>query len=220
MKIEVLLLMAVAYLVGSIPTAYLAARVFKGVDIRAYGSGSVGGSNIGELMGVGWTVAVGVFDLLKGLVLVLAARFVDPSTAIWVGLAVVFGHNWSVYLGFVGGRGMASALGALAVVDYRLALLILVSLGLGRLGGETAVGGALGWVLLAPAAWLLGNPAVVGWGCFALTVVAVVKRLEANRAPLPPDWPSKKAVILRRLFLDRDVLKRESWVERQPRSNP
>ena len=108
---EILLLIC-SYLLGSVPTGLLLARAF-GVDIRGTGSGNIGATNVYRTMGrkVGILTLVG--DCLKGLVPVLAAKWLGLSDA-WVagiGLAAFLGHVYTVFLGFKGGKGVATALG-------------------------------------------------------------------------------------------------------------
>lgn len=102
-----------AYLIGSIPTGLLLARAFGGVDIRTQGSGNIGATNVYRTLGrkVGILTLVG--DCLKGLLPVLAAKWLGMPE-LWVaavGLAAFLGHIFPVFLGFKGGKGVATALG-------------------------------------------------------------------------------------------------------------
>jgi glycerol-3-phosphate acyltransferase PlsY len=106
------MLTAVAYVIGSIPTGLLLARAF-GVDIRATGSGNIGATNVYRTLGRTVGIATLLGDCLKGLVPVLVARklgFADPWVAA-VGLSAFLGHVYTVFLGFKGGKGVATALG-------------------------------------------------------------------------------------------------------------
>ncbi|MGI6784965.1 MAG: glycerol-3-phosphate 1-O-acyltransferase PlsY [Aminivibrio sp.] len=111
---KILLWIAVSYLAGSFPAGYLAARLVKGVDIRTFGSGNVGATNVGRLMGKKWAVAVTLVDMIKaalGLLLARAAGVEDPALLSWAGFAGVCGHNFPVWLRFRGGKGVASSYG-------------------------------------------------------------------------------------------------------------
>ena len=106
----------ISYLVGSIPTAYLFARIFKGIDIRKHGSGNVGATNAIRVLGKTIGICVLIIDVLKGFVVVLflADRFSGYEWfKIAVGFASVCGHNWPVFLRFKGGKGVATSLGVL-----------------------------------------------------------------------------------------------------------
>ena len=113
MVIEFGLLVLAAYLMGSIPTAYLAAKLSRGIDIRQYGDANVGATNLLRLSSIGVTLPVIFFDIGKGLIIVLAAQLVGLGIAhqVTVGLAAIVGHNWSVFLRFKGGRGALTTLG-------------------------------------------------------------------------------------------------------------
>jgi len=116
---------ALAYLLGSIPMGYLAAKL-KGVDVRRVGSGRTGGSNVLRAAGVIPAALTIVSDLLKGFGAVYAAKSLLPGMPLapaLAGLAVVAGHNYSVFLGFDGGVGSMTMLGA------ALALMPFASLG-------------------------------------------------------------------------------------------
>ena len=112
---QYLLALAFGYLGGSIPTAYILARVTKHVDIRKVGSGNVGGSNVAAQVGLLPSIATMLFDLVKGALAVAILRRYDfPLEAqVLAGVAAVLGHNWPFWLGFVGGRGIATTGGVL-----------------------------------------------------------------------------------------------------------
>jgi len=119
------LLIAGSYLFGSTPFGLLLARWFGGIDIRKHGSGNIGATNVGRVMGFRWFVAVFVLDGLKGLLptgLALAwASAGEPPTVsmagpVLVGLAAVLGHMFPCWLGFRGGKGVATALGVVLML--------------------------------------------------------------------------------------------------------
>lgn len=204
------------YLWGSISPAYLVARWRKGIDLRRYGSGNVGSSNLGVQLGRVWTIAIGFLDLLKGVIPITLARVwgFDAGAVVLAGLATVIGHDWSLYLNFKGGRGMGTTAGLLFALDARLALTLLFFIAVGWVVRRSAIGAFVGLLLLAPAAWLFRDaPAVVVGGALLALIIAV-KRLEANRLPLPRESQEKKAVLWRRLWMDRDVPRDQAWQER------
>ena len=113
------LILPVAYVLGSIPWGFLIALAAKGVDIRQYGSGRIGTSNVFRTAGGPFAVLALVLDLSKGLLAVFLARVVADTSAVEVaaGLMALAGHNWSLFLGFKGGRGIATGLGGLLVMQ-------------------------------------------------------------------------------------------------------
>lgn len=107
------------YLLGSIPTAYIATRVASGRDVRRLGGGNVGGLNVFREVGLLPAVVVGIVDLAKGAAAVVIAQWlldVSPPFVLAAALAAVAGHNWMVWLKFSGGKGMGAAIGSLAVL--------------------------------------------------------------------------------------------------------
>jgi glycerol-3-phosphate acyltransferase PlsY len=120
-----IVLVILGYLVGSIPFGLLIARWFKGVDIRTVGSGNIGATNVGRVLGFRFFLLVFALDLLKGLLPTLAfpAAFTrmtgarEPSLAVFVALAAILGHNFPIYLRLRGGKGVATSFGALLALD-------------------------------------------------------------------------------------------------------
>ena len=108
----------IAYLIGSIPVAYIFGRFLKNIDIREHGSGNMGATNAFRVLGRAPGSAVLILDIIKGIIPVtlVATKFfglIDPMSLVLVAVATVAGHNWTIFLGFKGGKGMATSLGAL-----------------------------------------------------------------------------------------------------------
>ncbi len=120
-----------AYFIGGIPTAYLAARLIKGADIRLLGDRNAGAANVFRNVGRKAGFAVGVVDIAKGAAAVILTKVILDSTnaAMISGVLVIAGHNWPAHLQFRGGRGAATAVGVLLATIPMLAIpLGLVSL--------------------------------------------------------------------------------------------
>ena len=122
----------IGYLLGSIPSAYIATRLAKGKDIRQMGGGNVGGLNVYREAGPWPALGAAIFDVGKGAGAVAIAYWLlalPPVFVLLAGLASVVGHNWMLFLKFSGGKGMAAAFGSLAVLlpvyGYPQGLLIL-----------------------------------------------------------------------------------------------
>ncbi|GAI61810.1 unnamed protein product, partial [marine sediment metagenome] len=119
MIIKEIFAIIIGYLLGSIPSAYIAARLATGKDIRQMGGGNVGGLNVHREVGAWPAFAVGIVDLSKGAAAVAIAYWLldlSPVFVLLAGLAAVIGHNWMVWLKFSGGKGMGATIGALAVL--------------------------------------------------------------------------------------------------------
>lgn len=111
----------VGYLLGSIPTAHLVARVKTGRDLRSLGGGNVGALNTLRTLGWRSALVVGLADVSKGALAVVLAHYLFrvDATAVWLaGTAAVAGHNWMVWLRFRGGKGMAAAIGVVGAVSF------------------------------------------------------------------------------------------------------
>src|SRR5207248_6949539 len=128
--LKVLALAAVAYLLGSVPSGWLVMKVYRNQDVRKLGSGNIGAANVFRAGGPGAFAATLIADGRKGFIPVMlgiALGLADQEIALVViGLAAVLGHSWSLYLGFRGGKGVATSGGillALAPVALILALL-------------------------------------------------------------------------------------------------
>lgn len=146
----------IGYLLGAVPFGLLVGRVTKGIDLRQYGSRRTGATNALRTLGAKAAALVFLLDVAKGVAAVLLARllFADDPLAGWAGavagLAAIVGHNWSVFIGFTGGRGVATSAGALGAMSP-LTLLILAPVVFGIMWRTRYVSlGSITGGLLAP----------------------------------------------------------------------
>ncbi len=118
------IVIALGYLMGSIPVGYLVVKLVKGTAIRQRGSGRTGGTNVWRAAGLWPAILTALGDFLKGLSAVLIARALLGSSVgeVLVGVAAVAGHNWSVFLGWRGGAGTATNLGVISALSFPVAL--------------------------------------------------------------------------------------------------
>lgn len=159
-------LIVATYLVGAVPFGLILARWVRGVDLRTIGSGNIGATNAVRAMGRGWGFVVFAFDFLKSFVPVLLAPQVGTFDAhdaeflqVLVGTAAVLGHCYPVYLGFKGGKGVATGCGAIVAIDPRVFVAGGVVWLLTRLAtGYAGLASILMGVTFPVAAWLLGWP--------------------------------------------------------------
>lgn len=215
-----ILMVVFAYLLGSIPSGYLAGKWIKGIDLREYGSGTVSGSMVWEHVAKWAVLPVGIFDIFKGaLPTWLSLKLgLSQQAAMVIGLASVVGHNWPIYLNFQGGRGLSPFLGELFVLFPLGMLILLIGLGIGNRLKSPAI--PLFTIILLPVfAALFDGPESMLWLALGMTAITILKRLEANGRPLPEDPQERHEVILRRIFLDRDIQDHEEWIRREPESS-
>jgi glycerol-3-phosphate acyltransferase PlsY len=115
----VLAIVAIAYLLGSIPVGYIMCKVVAGNDVRDGGSGATGATNVARRLGLKYAIVVSIFDILKGVAAVVIAGVLAPEID-WIrGIAAVvaiLGHCFPVWIGFRGGKGINTALGAAIVI--------------------------------------------------------------------------------------------------------
>ena len=121
----------IAYLIGSINSSILISRAVMGKDIRTSGSGNAGATNMLRTMGKKYAIITLVIDILKGVVALLLAKLAihlgAGNVAMYVsGVAVVVGHNFPVFFGFKGGKGVATSLGVVLLLDWKIGLITLL----------------------------------------------------------------------------------------------
>ena len=221
---ELAALYVYAYLVGAVPTAYIIGWLVKRIDIRQYGSGNVGTANVFYNVGKLWTVPLGLFELLiKGGSPVWIGMYLldlDRSSLALAGapLIAIVAHNWSPFLKFTGGRGVAVATGALiALAQRELIVFVAVAIGGWAIFRSSGIWVYIAFLILPLWSFLLiKEPVAVTWLCVGMLALVTAKRLTSNWTPLPEGEP-KRTVFLNRLLKDRDVSLRDDWLNRRPR---
>lgn len=205
MSVFVILL---GYLVGSIPFSYVIPRLVAGVDIREVGTGNVGSHNVMGQVGRGPGALAGALDLAKGAWPVLVARQLGlPDLVLLLaGMAAVLGHNYPLFLGFNGGRGLATSLGVLGV------LMPLETAAMGVLFGALYLGltrniafsALISFLLMAPLAWWRGRPLVLVLSPLVLLLIMGQRQLPEVRR-MWAQARDKKALILNKWIFDREA---------------
>lgn len=201
MAVSIVLAIVIAYLLGSIPSAYIVARLVKGVDIRRVGGGNVGAVNTMREIGTIAGFSVLLADMAKGLVAVLIAQWLG-LTLIWVfiaGLAAVVGHSWPVWLKFKGGQGLATTLGvllALVPIEFAISFAIIVIVVLVTSNMRLAAG--VGLALLPLIIWLFGGELSIIVYSIALPIFCSLKMIPRIRADMAGG--SKKNLIVDREY--------------------
>ena len=166
----------VGYLLGSIPTGVIVARVYRNVDLTAFGSGRTGATNVLRTLGSGAAAIAFAGDFAKGLLAVLVVRYIGASGSprlpwleLIAAIAAVLGHSYSMFIHFKGGRGVVTGFGA-TVVAAPLPVLVALVVGAGLIALTryvslgSIVGSALGGLLLCWLAVTTGEPAWAVWG--------------------------------------------------------
>lgn len=148
-----------SYLLGAVPTSFIVGKLFAGEDLRELGSKNLGATNVLRVFGLKYAIPVGLVDITKGYlpVAVFAPRAgSEPWIPITLGAAAVFGHVFSIFVKFRGGKGVATASGAvLALAPTALAVSIVVWVVTLLLTGYVSVASMAGAMVFPAAAWFL-----------------------------------------------------------------
>jgi acyl phosphate:glycerol-3-phosphate acyltransferase len=170
-----LLVVIAAYLLGAIPFGFLLVKLTRGKDVRASGSGNIGATNVLRTSGKGLGVATLILDILKGLAAVWLAAWLTNDSPLWTSaaaLAVMAGHSYSVFLGFKGGKAVASFVGAFAYLTplplLAISILFFIVVATTRYisAGSLLAAGTfpLGvWLILHPSPEILLASFIGGW---------------------------------------------------------
>lgn len=200
MTLTIPLTLLAGYLLGSIPAGYLAGRWLRGVDIRTLGSGSTGATNVLRQFGKGPALVVFLVDVLKGTAAVLlakallepagagsAANWISDSWVVAAGLASLAGHIWPVWLGWRGGKAVATALGMLLGLTTPVGLacfgVFLTVLSFSRIVSLSSVVAALALPLLM-LGWFQGQAMDLRWPYLALALLTSALVIWRHRSNL------------------------------------
>jgi glycerol-3-phosphate acyltransferase PlsY len=130
---KIVLIIISCYLLGSIPFGYIVGKLFKKVDIRELGSGNIGATNAFRILGPSLASLVLLGDVGKGILSIYLVRFLNIDNLLILtiaGLAVICGHDWSLFLGFKGGKGIATTFGVVFALNPIISVLALTVWGI------------------------------------------------------------------------------------------
>ncbi|MDD2732317.1 MAG: glycerol-3-phosphate 1-O-acyltransferase PlsY [Desulfuromonadaceae bacterium] len=175
-----LIVIAAAYLIGSIPTGLLLGKAY-GIDVRKEGSGNIGATNLYRTIGrkVGIITLIG--DCLKGLlpVLIVKASTFPPELAAWVGLAAFCGHVFSLFLKFKGGKGVATAMGVfLALTPVAVTIAIALFTVLLFMWRYVSLGSIAAAAAMPPAVYLLGGSRTFSTVTLVIALIVIARHHE------------------------------------------
>lgn len=205
-----------SYLIGGIPTGYLAVKYKKSVSPLRFGSRNIGASNITALSGFKYGITVGAFDcLIKGTLPIMICQILEQPTYIQAITAIgcVIGHNWSPYIKAKGGRGVATSIGILIAFQMWLSLIIFTIL-IGVIGRiffkDTAFWVLVSFIALPFIAMQFNSPPILTYTCLFLLLVLILKRITGN-------WENPRlhnkihSTLFNRILFDRDISSRKNW---------
>lgn len=177
--VDAVLPVIISYLLGSIAFSIVIARLVKGIDIRQHGSGNAGATNTLRILGKGPALLVFLLDVAKGVLAVFIGSWLsDGNMTVMTlsGLAAIVGHNWPVFFGFKGGKGIATTVGVMVTLAFLPALYAgIVAIGLIALTRYVSLG-SLAFAALTPLFILLmDRPLPLLWGSLALCAFAFLR---------------------------------------------
>ncbi|MHB1130759.1 MAG: glycerol-3-phosphate 1-O-acyltransferase PlsY [Chloroflexota bacterium] len=174
-------LILASYLIGSVPPAFLLGKLLGGIDIRQYGSGNVGATNVLRTLGWGPSLVVFLLDLFKAALPTWVSWQISGSllVAALAALAAVCGHNWPIFLRFAGGKGVTSSLGALLVLLPVVGLFVgLIGVAVIAVTRYVSLGSLVGAVLAPPAAlvwYAFGGPGEPLLYCLVISPMGIYR---------------------------------------------
>ncbi len=212
-----------AYLLGSVPSAYLAGKWSRGIDIRRYGSGNVGATNLLRFTSKRVALPVIIFDSAKGMIMLAVAwrLGLGVTEQLVAGIAAIVGHNWPCFLRFSGGRGVITTMGVgfmLPIVNNLVSLRtsFLITVLYGSIAIVSAhfkrfpLGVFIIVALFPPVTWGLTGSLPMTLGYLGMFLILAIRRLTA-RQPVSTTSISKRQVLTNRLLFDRDIRDKEAW---------
>jgi glycerol-3-phosphate acyltransferase PlsY len=217
------ILIICAYILGSVPASYLVGRA-RGIDLRQHGTRQVGGGNLWRTTSRKLGLMVGIFDFIKGMIMVWVAQMqgLDVAQQIVVGAATITGHNWPVFLRFHGGRGVATTLGVvmiLPIINHTTPWPAVIAVGIVIIGTPIVRSSPLpvflGAASLPLSNWALHERIAVIMAFLAIFLILAIKRLTAQPSA-EAALISRARLLFNRLLFDRDIRDRKTWMYREP----
>lgn len=170
------------YIIGCFSSAYIIGKAFKKIDIRNFGSGNVGSTNALRVMGAKLGIFTFLLDILKGVVAVYVGRFIlGEIGGLIAGLSVVVGHNWPVFIGFKGGKGVATSIGVLLTLFGIVVFIPLIITLIIILISKYVSLGSLSFLVLTPIVyWIIAKPFDIRYFLLslALAMLGIIRHKE------------------------------------------
>lgn len=166
---------AIAYLIGSFSSAYIVGKLFLKIDIRNHGSGNAGATNAVRIMGRKLGVLTFLMDFTKGLAAVILGRYIFGDLGGYIAsLFAVVGHNWPIFLNFKGGKGIATTIATMAVINFPITLASVI-IGIAVALGTRFV--SLGSIVFLTALFLLAVSGIAGFEPYLVLLTFILALL-------------------------------------------
>ena len=175
MVMQIIIAILIGYAFGCIQAAYLLSKIVGKMDIREHGSGNAGASNITAIMGWKYGVIVGLVDIIKGIFAVLVVKWIypdNPDLAFLSGLMAIIGHIFPFYMKFRGGKGVATLVGMMFGLNWKLGILFVLLVTIPALLTDYIVAGSFTTFIGLPiVTYISGYPIVLTFMSVCLTVL-------------------------------------------------
>ncbi len=196
---QIIIAVLIGYVLGSIQPAFILGKLVRHIDIRQQGSGNAGASNVVIVLGWKYGVITGLVDILKGVLSVVIVRALYPTAptlAYAAGMAAIVGHVFPFYLGFRGGKGVATLVGMMLGYDYRLGVLSIAVTTIVALATDyIAIGSITVYTLLPIVTFILKFPLAVQIAAILLAIIAYLKHIENIQRIRKGEEPHVRATI-------------------------
>ncbi|WP_202711217.1 glycerol-3-phosphate 1-O-acyltransferase PlsY [Sporosalibacterium faouarense] len=170
--LDVIIIILIGYLLGSFASSFFLGKMFKKIDIREHGSGNAGATNALRVFGAKLAAITFILDILKGVVAVIIGRYIlGESGALIAGVSAVIGHNWPVFLGFKGGKGVATTIAIVMAIEPIIAIIsVLIGLIVIIRSKYVSLGSITGMAVLPIVSLIIIRPFDIKFFVFALVL--------------------------------------------------
>jgi len=204
--LKAIILLVVAYLLGSIPFGYLITKYTTKKNLMEIGWKKNSGSNVFKNVGLWQGIFTFVFDVAKGFLAVYLARYLGFSELfqVFCGVLAIAGHNWSIFLGFKGGRGLAALIGALLVISPLVLIISLIPCIIFTIIWTASIGTLLAFLAGIIFSFSFKGYEMAGWLMLISLIPVLIKRL----SPIKDlqNNPNYKELLENRLIFDQDTV--------------
>ncbi len=172
---DILKIITLSYLIGCFSAAYLIGKVFKKIDIRAYGSGNAGATNAVRVLGKKMGVITFLIDFVKGIIAVfLGIKIGGYNGGLLAAVFVVLGHDYPVFLGFKGGKGIATTIGTIAVINFPIGIIsVIVGIAIALISKYVSLGSIV-FVIMVPLMGLIFNSNTSNNFVISYSILAII----------------------------------------------
>ncbi|MCY6483304.1 glycerol-3-phosphate 1-O-acyltransferase PlsY [Clostridium aestuarii] len=178
---RIIIAAAIGYLLGNVQAAYILGKLVKKIDIREHGNSNAGASNVTTVMGWKYGIITALVDIMKAVVavLIIEAIWTDSSFLPFIaGIFVILGHVFPIFLGFKGGKGTASIIGMVLAIDYRIAVILIISIIIITIITDYIAIGTIVIVSILPVAIYIANyPMQAVIVCIVIAVLSIYKHV-------------------------------------------